>query len=799
MRITNGLLSGVSILAVSLMGATGEVVSQDDEEELVFEEVLVTGTRGKPRTAMQSPVAIDVFDSATIERQGNGDLTETLKNMVPSFNATPLTGDGAAFVRPTSLRGLPPDQTLVLVNSKRRHRSALISHFGAAMNVGSQAVDVGMIPSIALKNLEVLRDGAAAQYGSDAIAGVMNFILKDADEGGEIQGQIGQWFDGETDYRIAANWGVALGDSGFINMSAEYTDYQELSRGFPHAAAAANPLSDGKGMNWGRPASNGLRAVWNAGFDLGDDRQLYSFGNFADTKGSYSFFYRSNTRSDVMNPIPINPNDPSEGNFCFCDVMPGGFTPYLDGMQRDFSSVTGIKGESDGGLSYDISVGVGSNRIDYLLRNTINLSWGPEEFGQGLQDMETGDLKQSDANFNADFSYEASDQTIVSFGGEWRREKYTMFPGSRIASYPGRWAEVSSLINPDTGENYAAPGRAANGLAGTSRETAGSWNQKNYAAYVDVEHNFSDAFLLQAALRYEDYNTFGSTTNGKVAFRYSASDDFVIRGAVSTGFRAPTPGQANVETITTSFDGVTGTQVLEGTVSPTSATALANGGAPLRPEDAFNISLGFTANIGESTALTVDAYRIDVDDRIMKTRSLAVVDPNFDEAAFYTNALDTLTKGFDVVLNTDVTDNTKVTLAYNYNKTTISEVREVNGEVPFSSSFLDNLQYNLPKHKATLSAVHSTDTFTIGGRAIYYSSVVDERAPYEKAGAEILLDVDITYHVNESLDLTLGANNLLDNYPDEVSSRQSQGMPYMRRTPIGYHGGMAYLRTTYRF
>jgi len=200
-------------------------------------DVFVTGTRAAARTAMKSPTPIDGFDDLTLRRQGNGDLTETLKNIVPSFNATPLTGDGAAFVRPTSMRGLPPDNILVMTNSKRRHRSALISHFGAAMNVGAQAVDIGMIPSIAIKKLEVLRDGAAAQYGSDAIAGVMNFILKDNSSGYQVHVTGGQWMEapngrgGETDVTIAANVGLPLTENGFVNLSFEYADRPELSRG----------------------------------------------------------------------------------------------------------------------------------------------------------------------------------------------------------------------------------------------------------------------------------------------------------------------------------------------------------------------------------------------------------------------------------------------------------------------------------------------------------------------------------------------------------------------------------------
>jgi len=246
-------------------------------EGILLEDIVVTGTRSNPRTAISSVAPIDNFVAEELERQGNGDLTENLKNIVPSFTATPMTGDGAAFVRPTSLRGLPPDATLILMNSKRRHRSALIAHFGAAMNAGSHAVDIGHIPSIAVKNLEVLRDGAAAQYGSDAIAGVFNFILKDAKQGAEIQTTIGKWYGSkegygsETDYKVALNVGFPLTEKGFINLSGEYSFNEELKRGTQHADAIGLEGAPDPAMNWGRPESSGFRSIWNAGIEMAEN------------------------------------------------------------------------------------------------------------------------------------------------------------------------------------------------------------------------------------------------------------------------------------------------------------------------------------------------------------------------------------------------------------------------------------------------------------------------------------------------------------------------------------------------
>jgi len=799
----------------------GETVTVDfqlSEDVLKMSEILVTGSRTRGRTAMKSPVPIDTFHGPILERQGNGDITETLKNIVPSFAATPLTGDGAAFVRPTSLRGLPPDDILVLMNSKRRHRSALIAHFGAAMNVGAHAVDVGMIPSIALKKLEILRDGASAQYGSDAIAGVMNFILKDNRKGVEVQATTSRWYDapngrgGERDVKVGVNVGLPLPSDGFLNLSGEYSDNPELSRGVQHASAAEGykgwtPGADvdkwDPAMNWGRPASNGFRTAWNAGIKLGNHAEGYAFGNFADTYGNYSFFYRAPGKSGALTPIPIDPTDPSKGNFCWCDQFPLGFTPRLEGDQTDLSGVIGVRGKIliGNGLDYDVSGSYGYDRISYTLNGSLNLSWGPDSPFV----FDIGDLRQSETNYNADFSYPVSETFNLAFGAEWREETYRMFEGQKESWTPGPWAKVHLLTNPETGEKYTPPGLVANGMRGTSRDEAGVFDRQNTAIYVDAEWDVSESFLIQAAGRFEDFSDFGTTTNGKLAARFSPSDKFALRGAVSTGFRAPTPGQSNVTTVVTSFDGVTGKQVQEGTVRPDDPLAIALGGAPLEPEDAVNVSVGFTARPSINLSLTVDAYQIDVDKRILKSRSLPVVgNPEFSELAFYTNALDTRTKGVDVVAvfnrNPGTPTNTNLSIAYNYNKTDVLRQREVGGQLPVTAGHIRNIEENLPKHRATVTLVQGlADKFSAMVRANYYGSTVDERGTKEEVGSEVIVDMELSYHVSNQFTLVGGANNLFNNYPDEISTRLSQGMPYPRRTPIGYNGGMLYLRGVYNF
>ena len=780
-------------------------------------DVFVTGTRAAARTAMKSPTPIDGFDDLSLRRQGNGDLTETLKNLVPSFNATPLTGDGAAFVRPTSMRGLPPDNILVMTNSKRRHRSALISHFGAAMNVGAQAVDVGMIPSIAIKKLEVLRDGAAAQYGSDAIAGVMNFMLKDNSSGYQVHVTGGQWMEapngrgGETDVTIAANVGLPLTDNGFVNLSFEYADRPELSRGNQHASAAdgykgwdANDAGQDvdewqTAMNWGRPIGSGFKSVWNAGLKISDNVSAYSFGNYADTFGEYSFFLRAPGKSGALTAVPLNPADPSEGNFSWGDTYPLGFTPRLEGHGNDFSSVVGIKGDDLFGLGYDFSASYGKNHIRYYLKNTLNLSWGP----YSPHNFDIGDLEQAETNLNADFTYAMGDAINLAFGAEWREESYTMFAGQKESWMPGPWANVALLNDPEIpGDStvYTAPGLAANGMPGTSPAAAGVFDRQNTAFYADVEYAMGDALLLQFAARSEDFSDFGATSNIKFAGRYSLGDLATLRGGYSTGFRAPTPGQSNYTGIVTSFDGPTGMQVQEGTVRPTDALAIALGGAPLVPEEATNTSFGFTTSPIDNLSLTFDLYTINIVNKIIKSRSLAVENnPEFKKLAFYTNALDTETSGYDLVLTYRM-GNTNLGLAMNHNETEVVEQRQINGEDPISAGLIDNIENNLPKDRITATVTQDFgDALSLMVRLNNYSETIDERSAQDVIDPITFIDVELSYAVSNNLNVVFGANNVTNAYPNEIETRASQGMPYPRRSPLGYHGGMTYIRLMYDF
>ncbi len=801
MRNINRLKQSTMLLAASVaLGVVGmpAYAQQSDDDTFVEDEIVTIGSRSKKaRSLKDSPVPVDVFSSEDLSSSGNTvDITDMLKTLVPSYTATPATGDGSAFIRPTSLRGMSPDETLILVNGKRRHRSALVQFFAPAAGNGSHGVDVGMIPAIALKSVEVLRDGAAAQYGSDAIAGVMNFNLKDNREGGEALFQYGEFYQGEQSIKIAGNVGLPLGDTGFINLSGEYVDNDALSRGIirPDAQALIDAGVQGVGADspfgdapftqtWGRPQTKGKRFFLNSGIDITPNAQLYVFGNYADTDGRYRFFYRNPNHSTIQTLRALG----------FTGLQ-AGYTPFLDGAQKDKSLVAGIKGETDGSWFYDFSAGIGKNSLDYFLNNTLNPSLGLVNGQPPQRDFDVGGYDQKEITLNADFSKSVSDNVNLALGAEWREETYSVTPG-----------EPSSFV-----------GAGSNGLGGFKPQDSGSFDRNNFAFYADVEHDMTDRFLVQYALRYEDFSDVGSTLNGKIASRYLVSDNVTLRAAVSTGFKAPTPGQANVRTTITTFDGVTGLQVEEGLVPPTSAGALAAGGAPLKEEKSVNYSAGIATQLNSVTSLTFDAYRIKVNDRIYRTGDIPL--PGSTTGAtvsFYTNALDVVSKGIDVVLTSSAqwSDlvNTDFSFAGSYNKVNVKKQNPVGGILPVSAGVIEDIENNYPNIRFVASAnTHFGDQWDWLVRANFYGSHFDERGrigaavnPSAKISSIVYFDTELGYQATENVRLAIGAVNIFDKFIGEVgppnANRLSVGLQYPRRSAANYEGGSWYAKLVFTY
>ena len=821
-------LSVAIFSALAMMSSTAyaaEADKADSKEKAAddtIEEVVSLGSRSaRARTASDSTVPIDSLSAEQFGSVGNAsDVTDNLKAFVPSYTATPATGDGSAFVRPTSLRGMAPDQSLVLINGKRRHRSSLVQFFAPAAGNGAHGPDIGMIPSIALKRVDVLRDGASSQYGSDAIAGVMNFVLKDDSEGGSVTAQYGQYYQGEMSYKFAANKGFELGETGFLNLSAEVVDNEGLSRGVqrPDAQALIDAGVEGVGadspfddapfaQSWGRPANSATRFMYNGGIELNDTADLYFFGNYAETKGTYRFFYRAGDNPTTAENEAHSTLQTLQGLGLTGNIINTGYTPYLFGAQRDFSLVTGIKGETDSGWDYDTSISHGYNLLDYTLYNTINPSLGvvlDPSTGNNVipqRNFDVGAYKQTETNVNVDLSKMLTDTLNFAYGFEWRKETYEAIEG-----------EISSYL-----------GSGSNGLGGITPASAGEFSRENVAAYVEVEKDVSDDLLVQTALRYEDFSDFGTTVNGKIASRYNVSEDTAIRGAVSTGFHAPTPGQANVTTIITTFDGSTGLQVEEGLVAPDSAAAVSVGGKALTEEKSVNLSLGFTTDLNDDATLTVDVYQIDVTDRIYRTGNITT--PTGQNISFYTNALDVSSQGLDLVytntIDSDSIPETDLTLALNYSKLDVTDQASVNGIQPVSDSTVEDIENNYPNLRFVLSTnTQLNDRWSMMWRANYYGSHYDERGTISGTDADndgvvdsgtqsaeispvVYFDLEVAYQIKPDLKLVFGGSNIFDTFVDEIdapfANRQSVGLQYPRRSAANYEGGSWYIAANYNF
>ena len=350
---------------------------------------------------------------------------------------------------------------------------------------------------------------------------------------------------------------------------------------------------------------------------------------------------------------------------------------------------------------------------------------------------------------------------------------------------------------------YSAPPIGVSGRSGFSPDAAGTYTRDNFAAYIDVEWDISDDTLIQVAARVENFDDFGTTSDGKIAFRHNISDSFTLRGAASTGFRAPTPGQSNVTSIVTTFDGASGEQEQQGTVRPTDPIAASLGGKALGPEEATNISLGFTANPTDDWTITFDVYDVNVDDRIVKTQDIPIDHPLFTKLSFYTNGLNTSTQGFDLVAlyerEWNSGSNTDFQFAWNHNKTDVTSQNPVNGVNPVSGGTIFNIENNLPEDRISLTARHFSGSFTTTVRANYYGDTIDERNNREPVDAATFVDFSVSYMVNDNYTMILGANNVFDEFPNEIATRVGNGLAYPRRTPLGYDGGMWYLRGVYSF
>ena len=818
-----------------------------EEEVIELEEQVVIGSRARPRSVIDSAVPIDTIRGADLAKQGVTDLQDMFRNLVPSYNVNiqPIS-DAGTVVRPANLRGLAPDHTLVLVNGKRRHRASVIHWLGNGLADGAQGPDLSAIPAIALKQVEILRDGAAAQYGSDAIAGVMNFQLKDSHKGGSFEFKPGiyQYGDGRQ-YAVAGNIGLGSKET-WTNLSLEYGGTGPTIRSVQRDDAIA--LEKAGNINvrspaqiWGQPITEGdLKFFANYGSVLTDNIDFYGHANYASKRVDGGFYFRNpNTRSGVFStdggetllvgnlaggeypniPITDNKPDPDElakvfadpNLFTFQEMFPGGFTPRFGADAVDSSVLVGIKGialESmlASGLGWDLSAYFGRHHADFFIYNTVNASLGPDT----PTDFNPGDYIQTDYNLNFDVTHQVSDMLFLASGLEYRNEGFEVVEGQR----------ESYQIGPLAGQGFSA---ASNGFSGFGQLTAGEWNRANVAAYLESEVRPLKHWLLALAVRGEDFDDFGQTFNYKVATNIGvtdfledanmiANDEMILklRGSYSTGFRAPTPGQQNTFNVTTEFNFEKNDLVNNGTIPSTNpAVEVVTGKEDnsLDPETSKNFTSGFTFEMRDIN-LTVDLFDVRMKDRLALSQDFALNEEqkvdllkagvtsaaNLQEFRFFTNDFDTTTQGVDVVLTVPVPKG-DVIAVYNRTETTVTD----HNPATLDDLRIKELEENLPQQRASLTVTQSiTSQWSVLGRGSYYGDWYDSEDGETYTG-KVLFDLESSYLASTGLIITLGVQNILNTYPDENPGSGNIGNQYGQFSPFGFNGTFWYAKFGYSF
>lgn len=835
------LVAAMAMVSMPVFAADDVEEDANEEAEGTLELVVVTGTRSRARSIADSPVPVDVITSTELLANGTSDMANLLRTVTPSFNVNDQAiSDGATVVRPANLRGLSPDSTLVMINSKRRHKGSVIAFSGGGIADGAQAPDISTIPAIAIKRIEVLRDGASAQYGSDAIAGVINFILNDDDEGGRFELKYGEFSEGDgAAMSVAGTVGMGLSENGFFNFSFEFSEQDPTSRSVQRADAQA--LIDAgntfvrtpAAQVWGSPEiSNDMKLFINSAIDLENGGEAYMFGNWSQKTVEGGFFFRNpNTRGGIFRGPVLDDGTPTiltadltegatdnsacpivrvvddapdadalaslEAAGCYAHNLrfPGGFTPFFGGDVVDLSLYMGTRGEFGDGTSYDFSAGFGRHSTEFHMSNTINSSLGPDT----PTTFTPGAYAQFERGVNADLSKDLGFM-ILSYGAEFRKESFTITAGD----------EASWKLGPLVDQGFSI---GSNGFPGFKPADAGTNSRKSAAAYLDMEANLTDRFLGQVAFRYEDYSDFGSTFNWKIAGLFDVTDSIKLRASVSTGFRAPTIGQSNVRSVQTQF--TDGELIDIATLPPTNPVSVRFGGVPLTPEESESYAFGFIYEADNGFFFTADYFHIKVFDRITQTSAIALTDEDREDlidqgvtdaiglnsVKFFTNDFDTTTQGVDLVANYghDVFGgDIRYTLAYNYTDTNVDKFGANVNEVK-----VFRLEEALPRHKGALTTIYFADSWSLMGRINYYgtwSQSLNNGSLNNVINAPVswLLDAEFLYNINESFGFALGSNNITDdNGP--VDPSHSSGRAYSSTSPFGANGRFLYAKLMYNY
>ena len=802
--------------------------SQSQEEKI--EQIVVTGTRVAGRSVSDTAVPIDIVSAAALQRSGNTELNQALSVALPSFNfPRPGLADGTDTIRPATLRGLSPDQSLVLVNSKRRHSASLVNVNGT-VGRGSSAVDLNTIPTAAINAVEVLRDGASAQYGSDAIAGVLNVRLREASEGGNFTASYGYrdsnysvpttpppagatWSapavinravsDGET-VNFSGWKGFALGDAGYLTVSAEYKDAERTERGgwdyrqqYPRVNGNFDPREQTiERFNawYGEPEIEQFTLFVNAGLTVGPGK-LYSWASYQDRAARSGGFYRR--ALDDRNVIEVHPD---------------GFLPIIAPDVTDISAAVGYEWDA-GDWSYDASLVYGFNEMEFTIENTVNRSIGPSS--KTVFDAGGFDYDQLVANVSAVTSFDIAalaSPVNLATGIELRRESYSIFAGE-----PDSYRNGGVLLpngNPTQSGAQVFPGFRPANEVNEHRNAVG--------VYVDLEANLTDNLLGSVAVRAEDYSDFGNNITGKLALRYDISDSFALRGSVQNGFRAPSLQQQYFTSTSTNF--INGVPFDITTFPVDNPVAVALGARPLDAEESVNLSLGTVIRLG-AVSITIDGYRIDIDDRIVLSENLTASNVRdfltsrgfigIGGGRFFINGVDTETQGVDVVVNWNLPTmdmgDIDLTLVANVNSTDVTavpETAELAALDPAPTLFgrvnVLTFEEGTPKNKVGAIVNWNLERVGVTLRATRYGEVLNPgttAATDFTLDAKTLVDIEGRVDITEHWRLAMGMDNVFDQYPQAypINLNTTGNTPFSNYSPFGRSGRLVYAKVSYNF
>ncbi len=799
--------------------------------------IVVTGVRGHPRTVANSPVPIDVINARELGATGRTGLKEILGNIIPSLEMPALGGGGtSASVKPISIRGLSGDYVLVLINGKRRHTTSLINNL-SRISGGSTPVDLDLIPTNAIGHIEVLRDGAAAQYGSDAISGVINIILDNAPKGGEFSITGGrQYSRGAPLYQADLSYGVPLGpDGGFVRAAVE-AKYHDRAKSSAEPVPRIYPLVNGQpdpreatanhliAGGYGRSNRDKIvNSSYNAELPVSDVVKLYSFSTFSyrDIKDARGADYPSPTGyGGAVNTL---------GSSSLPQIYPDGFQAYRRIRETDFQTTFGAKGEL-ASWNWDLSTSYGQDHVRLGAENTLNPSLGPTSPTSFLMGTQSQQLWVNNLDLTRDYNIGLAKPLTVSTGFEHRWEKFQSKAGEPDSYINGLYQIPAdgTPFGDAYGGKFPSPGLVS--FTGTSPADAASLSRNNYAGYIDLATDITERWYVGAAGRFEHYtDAAGNTASWKVSTRYDLGHGFAVRGGANSGFRAPSLAQTGFSTTqnTATIVGNAPTSITSKFLPVDSAAAIALGAKPLKPEKSVNYTAGLTYEHG-NLHLTVDAYQIRVDDRIIKTEFLgtaanggsaitAILLANgitgVNSAQFFINGVNTRTRGIDAVadyaLRTRGYGSFHLSAAYSYNTTKILGIAQNPAVlapldvVLFAHQAQSDLTNGLPHDKLVLTddwnlgRAHALVRLTRFGKYTEASTVASGDRTF---GAKWVTDLEAGYDITDRITLSAGANNLFNVYPQKNGLIASDGSgAYGNFAPFGLDGGFYYGRLSAKF